>query len=137
MSDSLNTHYLSRKIHSLLGIVPVGAFLAFHLWENSMSRKGADFFNEHVVEGIAEMLNYNYIVETFLFGAILLHAVYGLVIWMQGRTTLGRYNYFANWRYFFQRVTSITTFAFIIWHVWQTRVQAGLHEEVHADLHKR
>ena len=134
MADSLNTHFLARKLHSLLGLVPVGAFLAFHLWENSMSRKGAAFFNEHVVLGIEETLNYKLLAEAALVGAILAHAIYGLVIWWQGRTNVGRYPYANNVRYLLQRISALIVFAFIIWHFWQTRVQAGLHPEVHADL---
>ena len=41
MADSLNVHYLSRKVHSLTGLLPVGIFLSFHLWENSLSRLNA------------------------------------------------------------------------------------------------
>jgi len=134
MADSLNTHYLSRKIHSLLGLVPVGAFLVFHLWENSMARKGGDFFNHHVVEGIETLLNYKLIMEATLLAGILAHAIYGLVIWWQGKSNFMRYKYGANLRYLLQRITSITTFAFIIWHVWQTRVAAGMDEAVAHDL---
>lgn len=134
MTDSLNTHYLSRKIHSLLGLIPVGTFLAFHLWENSMSRKGQEFFNMHVVEGIATLLNYKLIVEALLFGAILAHAVYGMVIWWQGKSNFSRYRYSANFRYYLQRITSLTTLAFIIWHVAHTRILASMDPAIEADF---
>ncbi len=35
------TSYLLRKLHSLSGIVPVGAFLAEHFWSNSAALVGA------------------------------------------------------------------------------------------------
>jgi succinate dehydrogenase / fumarate reductase cytochrome b subunit len=134
MADSLNVHFLSRKVHSLTGLVPVGAFLAFHLWENSMSRKGERYFNEHVVTGIANLLNYKLLVEGVLGAAILFHGIYGLVVWWQGKSNTGRYRYASNWRYMLQRITAFTTFAFILWHVWSTRVAAGLDEAVEANL---
>jgi succinate dehydrogenase / fumarate reductase cytochrome b subunit len=134
MADSLNVHFLSRKFHSLTGLIPVGAFLAFHLWENSMSRQGERYFNEHVVKGITELLNYKVAVEIFLGAAILFHGIYGLVIWWQGKSNTTRYRYGANWRYLLQRITAFTTFAFIVWHVWTTRVAAGLDESVEANL---
>ena len=126
MADSLNTHFLARKIHSLLGIIPVGVFLAFHLWENSLSRFGADRFNEDVVKHIEQMLNYKLMAELALGAAIAAHAVYGLVIWWQSKSNVLRYRYGNNIRYLLQRITAFTTLAFIIWHVWETRIQAGL-----------
>jgi len=134
MADSLNVHFLSRKLHSLTGLVPVGAFLAFHLWENSQSRLGGANFNEHVVKGIEHLLNYKLGVEMVLAAAILFHGIYGVVIWWQGRSNLGRYRTCTNLRFVLQRVTAFTTFAFIIWHVAMTRVLAGSDPSVAADL---
>ncbi len=134
MADSLNVHFLSRKIHSLTGLIPVGAFLLFHLWENSQSRLGEKHFNEHVVGGIEQLLNYKVLVEIGLLAAILFHGIYGLIIWWQGRTNVTRYRYGPNWRWFLQRITAFTTFAFIAWHVWTTRIAASLDESVGSNL---
>ena len=134
MSDSLNVHFLSRKFHSLTGVIPVGAFLAFHLWENSMSRLGGTYFNEHVVRGIEQMLNYKLAAELVLGSIILFHGIYGLVIWWQGRSNVKSYRHWANLRYLLQRLTAFTTLAFIIWHVWTTRVAAGVDPAIGADL---
>jgi succinate dehydrogenase / fumarate reductase, cytochrome b subunit len=41
-----DTGYLLRKLHSLTGIVPVGAFLAEHFWSNSTALVGARQYNE-------------------------------------------------------------------------------------------
>jgi succinate dehydrogenase / fumarate reductase cytochrome b subunit len=137
VNDSLNPHYLARKIHSLLGLIPVGVFLMFHLWENSMSRFGQEVFNVEVVKHIEKMLNYKLLAEAALIGAIFAHAIYGVVIIVQGRVNVGRYQYPANWRYLFQRITSVTTFAFIIWHLWQTRIAAAMDEAVANDLYSQ
>ena len=46
--------FLLRRLHSLTGIVPIGGFLLFHLFENASARNGAHAFNE-TVEKIASM----------------------------------------------------------------------------------
>ena len=58
-------HFLLRRAHSLIGLVPVGAFLLFHLWENSQSRFGQEHYNTYVVEKI-QNLNYVRFLEIFL-----------------------------------------------------------------------
>ena len=40
------TSYLLRKLHSLSGIVPLGAFLAEHFWSNSSALVSAPKYNE-------------------------------------------------------------------------------------------
>ena len=135
MADSLNTHFLSRKVHSLTGLIPVGFFLMFHLWENSMARKGGAFFNEHVVGGIEKLANYKVAAEVALGLAILFHGVYGLVVWWQGKSNFTRFRTGTNFRYVLQRVTAFTTFAFIGWHVWTTRIAAAMDDQIAKDLY--
>jgi succinate dehydrogenase / fumarate reductase cytochrome b subunit len=130
MQDSLNRHFLLRKVHSLTGLLPVGFFLLFHIWENSLSRRGAEYYNEHVVKFIND-INYIRVLEVALLGSILYHAVYGVLIWWQGKSNVGRYNYLHNWGYWLQRMTALVTFAFILYHVLTTRF-AG--DAVTADL---
>ncbi len=134
MADSLNAHFLSRKLHSLTGLLPVGGFLLFHLWENSMARKGEQFYNDHVVKGIGDLLNYKLAIELFLGAAILFHGIYGVVIWWQGRSNTRRFKFGGNYRYLLQRITAFTTFAFILWHVISTRIAAGMDEAVENNL---
>ncbi len=134
MSASIgNRHFLLRRVHSLLGLIPVGAFLAFHMWENSQSWKGAAHYNE-VVEKISSM---NLVLLFEVFGIalpILLHAGYGMVIWWSGRTNAMRYSYLHNWMFGFQRVSGFLILAFIGFHVSETRIAAALDEAVKADL---
>lgn len=90
MSASIdNPHFLLRRLHSLLGLLPVGAFLIFHLWENSQSRLGAEHYNREVAAALQGM-NYLPFLEILLIALpLLFHAVYGLVIVRQGRPVLG------------------------------------------------
>jgi succinate dehydrogenase / fumarate reductase cytochrome b subunit len=129
----LSWHFIMRKLHSLTGIIPIGAFLCFHLFENSMAVKGAEYFTEHVVHKIGNM-PYVELMEIFFIAIpILFHAIYGIVIWLQGKSNVTTYGYFRNWMYWVQRITGVIAFIFIITHVWGTRIQVLLANEVTKD----
>jgi succinate dehydrogenase / fumarate reductase cytochrome b subunit len=129
----LDRHFALRKLHSLLGIIPIGAFLCFHLFENSMSVKGAEYFTEHVVHKIGNM-PYVELMEIFFIALpILFHGIYGLLIWFQGKSNVLSYGYFRNWMYWLQRISGLIAFLFIIGHVWGTRIQVLINEAVTKD----
>lgn len=112
-----------RRLHSLSGIVPIGAFLLFHFYENASARRGPVAFNK-TVEEIGEM-PYLFLIEIFgLILPILFHGLYGLYITGPARPNVVKYPYGRNWAYFLQRVTGIIAFAYLIFHVLNTRVWA-------------
>ncbi len=115
-------HFALRKLHSLTGLLPIGGYLFFHLFENSMVRfRGAEGFNEQA-KWIGE-LPLLQVVEAILLGSILFHGFYGLVITMDMKVNVTRYPKARNWMYVLQRVTGLIAFAFIGWHFYQTRWQ--------------
>ncbi|WP_409302049.1 succinate dehydrogenase cytochrome b558 subunit [Peribacillus sp. SCS-155] len=120
-----NREFANRRLHSLLGVIPVGVFLIQHLVVNSFALRGAESFN-----GAADFMGglpFRILLETFIiFLPLLYHAVYGVYIAFTAKNNVGRYGYFRNWMFMLQRVTGIITFVFVIWHVWETRVQAAL-----------
>ncbi|MBI4720929.1 MAG: succinate dehydrogenase cytochrome b558 subunit [Chitinivibrionia bacterium] len=129
-STALDKHFVWRKLHSLLGIVPIGFFLCFHLFENSLTTKGPEYFTEHVVNKIGEM-PYIELMEIFFIAIpILFHAIYGLVIWYFGQSNVARYGYARNWMYLLQRVSGAVVFVFIITHVWGTRLEVLMGDSV-------
>ncbi len=71
------TSFIWRKLHSLLGIVPIGAFLLEHLLSNFEALKGPIAYGDQV-----KFLNSLPLVRvlewTFIFIPILYHAVYGV-----------------------------------------------------------
>lgn len=116
-------HFLLRRLHSLTGIVPLGGFLLFHLFENASARRGPEAFNE-AVEGISKM-PYLYGLELgVLILPLLFHAVYGLFITTSAKPNVASYSYGRNWAYFFQRLSGVVAFAYIFFHIWTTRVYA-------------
>lgn len=125
-----NRHFVARRLHSLLGLVPVGAFLLFHLWENSQSRFGTEHYNEYVVEKIRD-INYVLLLEIFLIALpILFHAVYGVMIWWRGKSNVAGYGYFRNWMWWLQRISGVGVLAFLALHVGGTRIVAIWDEAV-------
>jgi succinate dehydrogenase / fumarate reductase cytochrome b subunit len=135
MSASIdNPHFLLRRLHSLLGLLPVGAFLIFHLWENSQSRFGAERYNEQVVAALKGM-NYLPLMEIFVIALpLLFHAGYGLVISTQMRPELVRYPYSRNWLYWMQRISGIGILLFLLLHVGMTRIQGMWDPNITDDL---
>lgn len=136
MSASIdNLHFLLRRLHSLLGLLPIGAFLVFHLWENSQSRLGPEHYNREVVRALQGM-NYLPLLELFLIALpLLFHAGYGVVIAYQGRPELRRYRYVRNWLYWLQRLSGLGVLAFLLLHVSLTRIQGMLEPAIRADLY--
>ncbi|MCG7996748.1 MAG: succinate dehydrogenase [Candidatus Thiodiazotropha taylori] len=129
-----DTHFVFRRLHSLLGLLPVGGFLIFHLWENSQSRFGQTHYNDQVV-GWLQQLNYLTLLEIFLIALpLLFHALYGLVILYNGKGNLSVYPWQGNLRYTLQRFSGIAVLLFLLLHVGWTRIWAIWEPAIKADL---
>lgn len=125
MGESVSTtksrYYFNRKLHSLLGVVPVGLFLIEHFLTNSTALLGADAYNRAAltlqrVPGIA-------VIEVlFIFAPLLFHAFLGVKIYLEARNNPVSYSYFRNWMFFLQRLTGLFTLIFVTYHVWQFRI---------------
>ena len=114
------TSFLWRKLHSLLGIVPIGAFLVEHLLSNFEALKGPAAYAAQV-----KFLNSLPLVRvlewTFIFLPILYHAIYGVYIWLRGKSNVVYYPWAGNWMYVSQRWTGILAFLYIGQHVLRQR----------------
>ncbi|KIQ94546.1 Succinate dehydrogenase cytochrome b558 subunit [Anoxybacillus thermarum] len=128
-----NREFFYRRLHSLLGVIPVGLFLTQHLVVNHFATRGADAFNK--AAAFMEQLPFRYFLEIFvIFLPLLFHAIYGLYIAFTAQNNVSRYGYFRNWMFMLQRLTGIITLIFVVWHVWETRVQAAFGVEVNYDM---
>ncbi|WCK53705.1 succinate dehydrogenase cytochrome b558 subunit [Aneurinibacillus sp. Ricciae_BoGa-3] len=115
-------HFFNRKLHSLLGVVPIGAFLFIHLLTNYYATRGEAAFETRV--SFLEGLPFLSLIEiVFIFLPILYHGIYGLYIAFQAKNNVGNYGYFRNVMFMLQRVTGVITLIFIAWHVWETKIQ--------------
>jgi succinate dehydrogenase / fumarate reductase cytochrome b subunit len=114
------TSFLLRKLHSLLGIVPIGAFLVEHLVSNFEALRGPAAYATQV-----KFLNSLPLVRVlewvFIFLPILYHGIYGVYIWLRGKSNVVYYPWAGNWMYVAQRYTGLIAFAYIIQHVLRQR----------------
>lgn len=130
-----NPHFLLRRLHSLLGLLPVGGFLVFHLWENSQSRFGATHYNEQVA-GWLHGLNYLVVMEIFVIALpLLFHAGYGLVILRSGSNERQGFPWLHHQFYLLQRLSGVAILLFLLVHVGWTRIWGLFEPGVGADLY--
>lgn len=117
--------FFNRRLHSLLGVVPIGIFVVQHLIVNHFAVYGEESFNK--AANFMANLPFVLFLEIFvIYLPILFHAVLGVYIVFVARNNVRRYGFFRNWMFMLQRITGIITLVFIVWHVWETRVQVGL-----------
>ncbi len=96
-----NREFFNRRLHSLLGVIPVGIFLIQHLIVNHFAVYGASSFNQaaHFMEG----LPFRYALELLIiFIPLLYHAIYGLYIAFQGKSNTRRYGIFVTGCFYFK-----------------------------------
>jgi succinate dehydrogenase / fumarate reductase cytochrome b subunit len=111
--------FVVRRIHSLLGLVPVGAYMVVHLFTNGSILDGAPTFQARVdqIQGLGATTLF-FVEWTFIFIPVLLHGLIGMVIVARGERNVQYYPYAGNLRYTLQRLTGVIAFIFILWHVF-------------------
>jgi len=120
--------FLIRRLHSLSGLVPVGAFMCVHLLANASVLEGPAAFQKNVysIHSLGSLLP---LVEwVFIFIPLIFHAVIGMVIVAGAMPNSNQYRYAANYRYTLQRATGMIAFFFIFAHVFH------MHGWFHADV---
>ena len=128
-----NREFGNRRLHSLLGVIPIGLFLIFHLSVNFMATKGAETFNGAV--HLIEFTPLKIVVEcVIIYLPLIFHAIYGIYIAFTAKNNLGRFSFFRNWMFMLQRLSGIITLIFLVWHIWETRVQAAFGATVDFDM---
>lgn len=143
-------HFLLRRLHSLTGIIPVGAFLIAHLTTNSSivwgmldrgkseyAHAGAATFQHEV--NFIHSLPFLLLIEIGgLWLPIAFHSLLGLYYAMSGRSNVGRYGYGGNVRYSLQRISGYVGVLFIFYHVatlrwgWRLPFSSGFNAEAAA-----
>ena len=111
--------FLIRRIHSLIGLFPIGGYLCFHLATNAAVIDGIDTYQERANQiHVIGPTTIFFLEWGVIFLPILFHGLIGMIIVARGKRNLTRYPYLENWRYTLQRGTGVIAFAFIIWHVF-------------------
>lgn len=111
-----------RRLHSFVGLVPVGAFLFVHFVTNVSILDGPEMFQMRVgqIHSLGPV-TLSVVEWSCILLPILLHGLIGLIIVARGNRNLLNYLYAGNFRYTLQRWTGVLAFAFIAWHVFDTR----------------
>ncbi len=120
--------FLWRRLHSLSGVVPVGLFLCYHVFENLSALRGPEAYDE-MINHVNALLPRTFFYALELVGIIvplLFHAFYGAWLSFTGKPNVGRYAYASNWSYLMQRVSGYVAFLFLLVHVGTLRTYVTL-----------
>jgi succinate dehydrogenase / fumarate reductase, cytochrome b subunit len=124
--------FVLRRLHSLTGIIPVGAFLFEHILISNATAIGINGPSAYARQ-VSFLANLPLVFFLELFGIwipIAYHALYGFYIWYRGESNTASYPWSGNWMYTLQRWTGGIAFVYIVWHVYTMRF---LGSDLHAD----
>jgi succinate dehydrogenase / fumarate reductase cytochrome b subunit len=120
--DPANSHFLGRKLHSLLGVIPLGAFILEHLFTNAFVLGGQGSYDKQVDWLLSLPKPVLYGLEiVFIALPLLFHGLLGLRIVLEGKPNPRQYPYARGVAYAIQRWAGLYLLAFIVYHVWTTR----------------
>jgi len=131
--------FVLRRLHSLSGIVPVGAFLVEHILISNSTAIGPNGPAAYARQ-VSFLANLPLVFFLELFGIwlpILFHALYGFYIWYRGDGNAVAYPWSGNWMYTAQRWTGGIAFVYILWHTYTMRFTGvDLHDNPMASFGK-
>jgi len=117
--------FLWRRLHSLTGIVPIGAFLVEHFISNAFATNGPQAYGEQVK--FLTGLPFTFLLELcFIYIPLAYHALYGIYIWYRGESNVSDYPWTGNWLYTSQRWTGIIALLYMGYHTYTMRF-TGVH----------
>jgi len=112
----MDSHFLTRRIHSLTGIVPVGLFLVYHLYLQLYLHSGAEVYNE-VINGFYDSPLAIWALVIVVYIPLFFHAFFGVRLIFES-SVQPSYTYFSH---LLQRISGIGVLLFILAHVWNTQ----------------
>ncbi|MBM4762487.1 succinate dehydrogenase cytochrome b558 subunit [Bacillus sp. B15-48] len=128
-----NQEFYWRRLHSLLGVIPVGLFLIMHLVINNFAVRGEEAYNQ--ATQFMESIPYLIFLEVFvIYLPLIFHAIYGIYIAFTAKNNTGRFGFFRNWMFKLQRWTGVITLIFLAWHIWETRIAKAFGAEVNFQM---
>ncbi len=118
--------WVAKRIHSFVGIVPLGIYLVMHLSRNISTLAGPEAFDTAVQDTWKNPINYLWVI-LLVYLPLIWHAGYGLYLTL----TSNKYNFFKypnveNLRFVFQRLSAVGLLAFLSAHVFLTRVHVSM-----------
>ena len=117
----ISSSFILKRLHSLSGIFPIGAFLLEHMFSNAFILFGPEAYNGQI-RFLNSLPFVTFMEITFIGIPILYHAGYGIFVTVSGRTNLSSYPYTQNFLYTLQRITGGISLIYILYHVYETRI---------------
>jgi succinate dehydrogenase / fumarate reductase, cytochrome b subunit len=115
-----------RRLHSLSGIVPIGAFLVEHFISNAFATEGPHPYADQVK--FLTGLPFVPVLEWVgIYIPLLYHSLYGFYIWFRGEANVKDYPWAGNFMYSSQRWTGAIAFLFMGWHIYTMRIAGPIH----------
>jgi len=114
-------YFFIRRLHSLLGIIPVGAFFIVHMLLNSRALQSREAYQW--VPDTLDQVPFILLIEiAFILAPIVFHAILGAVIIYQGDINVSQpyRGWYENWGYLFQRITGVLLGVMLTIHLIQT-----------------
>lgn len=128
--------FIARRLFSLTGVVPIGAFLVLHMFTYARALGG----RASVEDAVARRMDAPYLLFAevgLVYLPLVYHAGYGVKIALESRPNVGAYGHSRNWAYLLQRVTGLVALVYIVLHFWQFRLQMLLGKMVLADVYPK
>ena len=109
-----------RKLFSLTGVVPLGAYVVVYLWIGARAIQGRDAFDAAVLDW--QSGPYALVTELLLFWIpLVFHAAIGLRLLTMARPSFRRAPYAGQWLYVTQRASALVALALIGYHGYRFR----------------
>lgn len=124
----LRHEFAIRRIHSLLGIVPLGLYMVVHLTTNASLLNGTETFQRavYLIHSPGKLLP---LIEWgLIFLPLVFHAGVGVWIAKTGQTNSSQYRFASNRRYTWQRWTGFVALVYLFFHILH------LHGWFHAEV---
>ncbi|MGA1597754.1 MAG: succinate dehydrogenase [bacterium] len=119
----MDSYFLTRRIHSLTGVVPVGLFLAYHLYGQLYLHSGAQQYNERINAFYDSPLAV-WILIFLVYLPLFYHSLLGVKLSFDANVQ-PTYQYFGHLLYWLQRLSGIGVLLFIIGHLWNAKFAPG------------
>lgn len=109
-----------RRLHSLAGVVPLGAFVVLHLLGNAYAWRGPAAYDRHL-EALRHTPYYNAFLVLFVLLPLVFHAAYGVLVTCFARFNLPAYPFPRHFAFWLQRASGLVALVFIVYHVVTVR----------------
>lgn len=115
------SYFFLRRLHSFLGLFPLGVFIIFCFYINSSVFSGPENYDKYTTFYYSLPL-ITFFEIIFIVIPLLFHAVFGLIIFYTSRNNFWEYCHYNNIAFFLQRLTGVIVLFFIILYTFEVRV---------------